>query len=408
MHTKFSVLLASLISILILIPVCAAQDDSDDFIRPNQSCTVFYAAHDDVVLGGNNEDWNNPLPQVWFVPATENEYGRIAFGFDNFFMQGGMNDQGLFFDGLALDTRSEIDTDLPLYPGSLEDYALATCATVDCVVDLYHQYSRYYLASAQLLFGDATGASIIVEPTELVPTADSFQVATNFLQSQSDPEKYTCSRYKTATTMLAEANTYSVELFRDILDATHAEGRNPTLYSNIYDLKNQIVYLYYYHDFETVVTFDLAQELAQGAHLYDLSTLFPQNEAAKKWSERTSNTFQRRLEKAGYDPDIDPATFAAYVGTYEAPPELGIATRYIYVVAYNKHLYVNTPGRLSRYLILYPRSATEFFHMLYDQDRPLDIRFVLDDKGDVVEAVMTVDNIAYTLPRVDDARVTEE
>jgi hypothetical protein len=38
--------------------------------------------------------------------------------------------------------------------------------------------------------------------------------------------------------------------FRDILDATHRNTLGArTLYSNIYDLKNGLVYLYYLHNF---------------------------------------------------------------------------------------------------------------------------------------------------------------
>ncbi len=68
----------------------------------HQSCTVFYAADENVALAGNNEDWNNPLTKIWFLPPEEAKYGRVYVGFDDFSPQGGMNDQGLFFDGLAV------------------------------------------------------------------------------------------------------------------------------------------------------------------------------------------------------------------------------------------------------------------------------------------------------------------
>ena len=47
-----------------------------------------------------------------------------------------------------------------------------------------------------------------------------------------------------------------------------------TLYSNIYDLKNGLVYLYYLHDFDNEVIFDLSEELKKGRHYFELPSLF--------------------------------------------------------------------------------------------------------------------------------------
>ena len=62
------------------------------------ACTGFMMTDGKVVLVGNNEDYKVPYTRVWFVPAEKEQYGRIYFGYDNWSPQGGMNDQGLFFD----------------------------------------------------------------------------------------------------------------------------------------------------------------------------------------------------------------------------------------------------------------------------------------------------------------------
>ena len=50
--------------------------------------------------------------------------------------------------------------------------------------------------------------------------------------------------------MLTDDGTVSVAHFRDILDATNRNTLGArTLYSNIYDLINGLVYLYYLHNF---------------------------------------------------------------------------------------------------------------------------------------------------------------
>ena len=75
--------------------------------------------------------------------------------------------------------------------------------------------------------------------------------------------------------MIKEIETPTVAHFRDILDATHRETTfATTLYSNIYDLKKGLVYLYYLHDFENEVVFDLKKELKKGRHYHILANLF--------------------------------------------------------------------------------------------------------------------------------------
>ena len=76
-------------------------------------CTVFSASDGTTSLAGNNEDFYNPSTRVWFEPREDGKYGRVYFGFDDFRRQGGMNDQGLFFDtvsapkvGAASNTRT--------------------------------------------------------------------------------------------------------------------------------------------------------------------------------------------------------------------------------------------------------------------------------------------------------------
>jgi hypothetical protein len=45
------------------------------------ACTVFYAAKDNIVLAGNNEDFLNAEAYIQFLPAEAGKHGRIYFGF---------------------------------------------------------------------------------------------------------------------------------------------------------------------------------------------------------------------------------------------------------------------------------------------------------------------------------------
>jgi hypothetical protein len=299
-------------------------------------------------------------------------------GFDNNYPQGGMNDQGLFFDGLAVEpTIVPPDGDLPQFPGILLFHAMSTCADVQCVVDLFSQYDRSFMVGAQLFYGDASGDAVIIEPVEFIRKTDRYLVSTNFYQSATPPADITCERYQTAQAMLAEADTFTSDLFRDILDATHQTGDNPTQYSNIYDLTARTMTLYLFHDFEHPVEIDLAEELAQGAHAVDIISLFPENNTqAANWRDIRVRDYEAFMKRSGYyDPDVDTSGFAAYAGRYAVPQALidaGITTApYIELTFSDGWLAYDLPGDFSPPARLYPSSATSFMYV------PFDARIVL-------------------------------
>jgi uncharacterized protein (TIGR03435 family) len=258
--------------------------------RPVHGCTAFCAStKDGHVLVGNNEDYSNPRTKIWFIPAENGAYGRMYVGFDDMWPQGGMNERGLWFDGFsAPPVRASSSADLPSYPGNIVDAALSRCATVDCVVQLFTGYNRALLTQAILRFADATGDAVSIEANAIVRKKGRHFVQTNFHQSRGG-DGWGEQRFKTATQMLAEAgDAISSDLFRRILAATHQEGGGPTLYSNVYDLQSRTMQLYYFHDFERAVTFDLAEELKKGRHVLDIPSLFPRNASAEAFASRAA------------------------------------------------------------------------------------------------------------------------
>jgi hypothetical protein len=103
---------------------------------------------------------------------------------------------------------------------------------------------------------------------------DNYLVATNFYHSHPELGGYPSGRYETAVYMLENSNEISVQLFGSILSATHQSGDYPTQYSNIYDLKNRIIYLFHFHNFEEYMTLDLKEELKKESRSYYLQDLF--------------------------------------------------------------------------------------------------------------------------------------
>lgn len=248
------------------------------------ACTAFCAVGGGQVLVGNNEDYNIPRTKLWFVPAKPGSYGRMYVGFDDLWPQGGMNERGLWFDGFAAPpVRAAGSADLPSYPGNIVDAAMAQCATVEEVIRLFRGYNRSFLTEAILMFADASGDAVSIEPDAIVRKTGPRFVQTNFHQSR--PQKGRDGRFLAATSMLERAgDRISADLFRDILAATHQDGPSPTLYSNVYDLRARTMRLYLFHDYSRAVTFSLDDELKKGAHTLDIPSLFPKNAAADAYA----------------------------------------------------------------------------------------------------------------------------
>lgn len=365
---------------------------SSSQLQPNQGCSVIYATDGELMLGGNNEEYINPLTKVWFIPGENDDLGRVYFGFDDYFAQGGMNEQGLFFDGLALDEAFPVSKQgKQHYTGNLTDKVMTECATVACAVELFERYYTRDTWQWQLFFGDATGESAIIEAGTVIRQRGSYQVATNFSQSHTPPEDSHCWRYPKAVAMLEETESLSVDAIRDVLNAVNQN----TLYSNVYDLKNKIIYLYYFHNYEDVVVLDLAEELEQGYHTYDLPSLFPNNQEAEAWASSRLRTYNALITSRGVT-DLDPNVLHTYAGAYEMPEGWGPPEQPLTVIAREQSLWLRFPDY--RQHELFPESDSDFFHIAFqgaDFDVAYEVKFSLDEDGQAatMELVFGADSI---------------
>lgn len=281
------------------------------------SCTIFSASAGNSVLFGNNEDYNNPNTYYWTEPGGNGNYGAVYLGFENHSYQGGINEKGLCFDANSLpDAKINAHTELatpPVHQPPYEKYTIWTpvlllrkAATVAEAIKIATQYQRRNWESNsgqlgyQINMADATGDAVVIsvdQTGELAFTrkkkTDSYLVSTNF--NKANPEnafEYPCKRYTIATGMLAnlnKANDLSVDYFKNILAATHVEGSfTNTLYSNIFDLSNGKIHLYYWHQFDESVMLQVDKELAKGAITVKIKDLF-----SKKTVDKASNEYLR-------------------------------------------------------------------------------------------------------------------
>ncbi len=353
-------------------------------MQPGQGCTVFYAASAGLALAGNNEDSFNPLTRAWFLPAAEGRYGRVYFGYDDLLPQGGLNDQGLFFDGLsvpfqALGPASQ-KPDFPGGPLAMIDEVMSRSATVDEALVFFDRYRRSGLETGQLFFGDRTGASAIIEGNATLRKQGSYQIATNFRQSEYPSPPFPCERYNTAGQRLSQAGRYSPELFRQILEATHQDHYAQTVYSQVYDLKQGLIYLYLFHDYDNPIVLNLADELAKGPRTVSVDSLFPTNQDYEAWSAQQTEQW-RLLYDYRIDHELKPASLRSLSGQYQLESDGSALPARIYLE--KDQLYLQKPNELP--LELYPTSVNAVFHPFYNNSE-LQLTFQRNLLGQVTGA----------------------
>jgi len=239
-------------------------------------CTVLCFARDGLVLGGNNEDWEDPFTRMWIYPPSGNRHGWIKFGFAGGFPQGGMNDQGVFWDATAGPYREMpwSEAHKTLHGGVLMQKVIEECSSVKDAIWIFSNYYSKDQYRAQYLVGDALGFSIVSDGDSIVAREGDYQILTNFHLSDPDLGGYPCPRYQKAEELCASCDTLTYHFMGTVLASTHQEGRYPTRYSNIYDLVNRRVILFYYHNYEEYLVIDLVSELEKGERYYDIPALF--------------------------------------------------------------------------------------------------------------------------------------
>ena len=262
-----------------------------------ESCTIFTASHGDTVLFGNNEDWINPNTYYWVVPSRGGDYGVVYFGFENFWPQGGINEKGLAYDVNALPKAAlNPHPELPRVENPFYEF-LKKCSTVEEVIDRVKSYSWESSWKAQLHVADRTGDAVVISAGpdgEIAFTrkqkGNGYLVSTNFNRANPQNGRYPCWRYDTAVSMLEEIqdeDALTADYFRSILDAVHQEGSSVnTVYSNILDLKNGIIYLYHWNQFDEVAKLDVAEEVTSAPSPTRIGDLFSQetvDQASKEY-----------------------------------------------------------------------------------------------------------------------------
>lgn len=247
-------------------------------------CTVFNATKNGETLAGNNEDNKGVDSKIRVIPASKGKYGVIYFCHNSLFPEGGMNDQGLFFDVAACPpSQGPANSDKPFFPWSgidnnLNLEFLKKCSSVEEALKLVQSYSCPIPMRSQTMFVDKTGASAIIGwvngEFKITRKKGAYQVMTNFSVSNPELGNFPCWKYDKTFDLLNKSEV-SINSFRNILSAVHVEGETRTVYSNIYDLNKGLIYVYNQHDFENVVVINMEDELKKGECIIEFASIFP-------------------------------------------------------------------------------------------------------------------------------------
>jgi hypothetical protein len=234
----------------------------------------------------NNEDWHDPDAYLGFYPATNRDHGRLLFEFDwpippvphHMTDFAGINDQGLFFDRFSVVDKPVTATGSRpwLRIESITRYCIRTCSTVQDVLDVYAGHDLSFMNDHQSFYGDRSGDSAIVEGHAVVRGDGRYQICTNFRQSEFVDRPIYDDRFVIMEREINRAGQITPAFLAEhVLSAVaNHSPDSPTQYSYVYDTVSADLHIYYFHNYQESIVFNVNEELEKGRRTYHLPSLF--------------------------------------------------------------------------------------------------------------------------------------
>lgn len=248
---------------------------------PLLSCSIFDTKGlDGTTFVGRNFDYLKGNARVSFIPSNQNSYGVILFSFENFNMPyEGMNDKGLFVAISAVPHAKTTVNILKPIRKSLEfvKIILQKSQSIDEVIKQFDKYSIVFgefLGNSLIHFKivDRFGKTMIIEFINnkmVILKNKKAKIMTNHYLSDLSIKPNNKTSYQRFNDMKNRSYTDVESLFKEL----NRVKQDDTLWSNVYDLTNQIVYVKYLD--RDIVRFNLKYELYKSnrAFYYNLETL---------------------------------------------------------------------------------------------------------------------------------------
>jgi hypothetical protein len=282
--------------------------ETDENINSTNTA-VFTVSNEHDAFFANSEDGNRNqrYMKIWFSPAIDNETYGCAFlsllG-DNDHEEvvgnaiGGINSEGLCFDANDIPPPSFVryspSFGLIASYNSFWQMILSECASVLEVREWYRTHNMGGWWGYQIQWADKNGDAVIVSPTPFQTIAftkktSDYLISTNFNPVNHSQGWYPCKRYELVANRLDEIINEREIYRRDIssiLNAVSVPEKGDyigTVYSNIFELKTQTIYLHIQRDFDNEITLDLNEELQKGLHSYSFPILANTTTSNRYW-----------------------------------------------------------------------------------------------------------------------------
>lgn len=267
------------------------------FLANALACSMYKLTVGKQTMVGCNEDAWRTTPHIWFETAkTPNTFGA-AFtgsrqdGSNGYAPQSGMNEKGLVFSRLASYAPQELLVSFPnkkpiTNPTQYLKDILHHCQTVEQVKTYISQYDYSFFLDDVFIYVDTSGKYLLVEPFALTIGQNPKYVLSNFCPTiTSDEHKKEFKRYVNGELFVANKIDTTLDFCRAMSDTMHVcrpKIGDGTLLTSIWNTRAKTVNLYFYHQYNQTIAFDIIKELTKGDHSIDIAPLFDPNPEFKK------------------------------------------------------------------------------------------------------------------------------
>ncbi|ESU28824.1 hypothetical protein FLJC2902T_14210 [Flavobacterium limnosediminis JC2902] len=261
------------------------------------SCSMYKITLNGKTIVGCNEDAWRTTSRIWFETRNHSYQYGAAFsgsrfdGSNGFAPQSGMNEHGLCYSRLASNIKkkdhSGFENRLKITnPTAYLKDILHNCKTVDDVQKFISRYDHSFFLEDVFIYVESSGKYLVVEPYLMTVGYDSKYVLSNFCPSETSTEKaMQLTRYRNGVAFLKDKMDTSLAFctaLSDTMSVCREKIGDGTLLTSIWNPKDGTVNLYFYHNYQKSVEFNINEELTKGNHSIEISKLFPKNEEFEK------------------------------------------------------------------------------------------------------------------------------
>lgn len=261
------------------------------FISTSLGCSMYKVSKYGTTIVGCNEDAWRVNSRLWFENAQNSSQFGAAFTGSRerspgvFAAQSGMNTQGLVYTRLESYHPEQNQTSSDLLRIKDEDQflidVLHNCGDINQVKALFEKYDRSIYLRDVMVYVDSTGKTLVVEPYKLLVYETSSFVHSNFCPSlTTNKQARKLTRFKNGQDLLSSKLDTTIAFCTQVSDTMHVcrdRLGDGTLLTTLWNTKQLLVDVFFYHNYSESKRFYLTKELAKGDYMLDLTKTFSPN-----------------------------------------------------------------------------------------------------------------------------------